>query len=47
VTEPGRISAIVLAGGRSSRFPGDKLAAELDGRSLLARAIEAVRPVAD
>jgi molybdenum cofactor guanylyltransferase len=36
----------VLAGGRSSRFGRDKLAEPIDGRSLLERAIEAVRPLA-
>ena len=41
------ITAIVLAGGRSSRFGGDKLAADLDGRSLLAATIAAVQPIAD
>jgi len=41
------VSAIVLAGGRSSRFGGDKLAAIVDGRTLLQRAIEAVAHVAD
>jgi molybdopterin-guanine dinucleotide biosynthesis protein A len=42
-----RVSAIVLAGGRASRFGSDKLVAELDGESLLDRAITAVRQVAD
>jgi molybdenum cofactor guanylyltransferase len=41
------ITAIVLAGGRSSRFGSDKLVAELDGASLLARTITAVAPVVD
>jgi molybdopterin-guanine dinucleotide biosynthesis protein A len=39
-------SAIVLAGGRSSRFGRDKLAEPIDGRPLLLHAIDAVRPVA-
>ncbi|MDN4613266.1 NTP transferase domain-containing protein [Leifsonia sp. F6_8S_P_1B] len=34
-------AAIVLAGGRSSRFGSDKLEAVVDGRSLLTRAVEA------
>jgi molybdopterin-guanine dinucleotide biosynthesis protein A len=38
-------SAIVLAGGRSSRFGRDKLAEPLDGRPLLAHAVEAVAVV--
>jgi len=41
------VSAIVLAGGRSSRFGTDKLAAELDGRPILEHVLEAVRAVAD
>ena len=41
-----RIGAIVLAGGRSSRFGRDKLAEPIDGRPLLHHAIEAVRAVA-
>jgi molybdopterin-guanine dinucleotide biosynthesis protein A len=45
VTEPG-VSAIVLAGGRSSRFGRDKLAEPIDGRSLLEHAIATVRPFA-
>jgi molybdopterin-guanine dinucleotide biosynthesis protein A len=41
------VSAIVLAGGRSSRFGRDKLAEPMiDGRSLLEHAIGAVRPLA-
>jgi molybdopterin-guanine dinucleotide biosynthesis protein A len=39
-------SGIVLAGGRSSRFGGDKLAAMVDGVPLLERAIAAVGEVA-
>lgn len=41
-----RISAIVLAGGRSSRFGRDKLAEPIDGRPLLQHAIDNVRPFA-
>lgn len=40
------MSAVILAGGRSSRFGRDKLAESIDGRPLLSRAIEAVRPFA-
>jgi len=40
------ITGIVLAGGASRRFGTDKLAAELDGATLLSRAIGAVRAVA-
>jgi molybdopterin-guanine dinucleotide biosynthesis protein A len=40
------ISAIVLAGGRSSRFGAPKLEAEIDGVSLLDLAIRAVATVA-
>lgn len=39
-----RVSAIVLAGGRSSRFGRDKLAEPLDGRPLLHHAIAGVAP---
>ena len=42
----GRIGAIVLAGGRSSRFGRDKLAEIVDGQSLLERAIVAALAVA-
>ena len=41
------VTAIVLAGGRSSRFGGDKLAAQLDEGSVLAATIAAVAPIAD
>ena len=41
-----RVSAIVLAGGRSSRFGRDKLAEPIGGRPLLLHAIDAVRQVA-
>ena len=41
-----RVSAIVLAGGRSSRFGRDKLTEPIDGRTLLGHAIDAVRPFA-
>ena len=41
-----RIGAVVLAGGRSSRFGRDKLAEPIDGRPLLHHAIQAVRTVA-
>lgn len=40
-------SGIVLAGGRSTRFDGDKLMASVDGASLLDRAVGAVDAVAD
>lgn len=41
------VTGAVLAGGRSRRFGGDKLAAQLDGRSLLDHAVAAVAAVAD
>ncbi len=40
------VGAIVLAGGRSSRFGGDKLALEVDGSPLLRHALDAARAVA-
>ena len=40
------VDAIVLAGGASSRFGADKLAADLDGRPVLAYAAAAARDVA-
>jgi molybdopterin-guanine dinucleotide biosynthesis protein A len=47
MTRPTGVTAIVLAGGRSSRFGGQKLAAEVDGVTLLDHAIGAVRALAD
>jgi molybdenum cofactor guanylyltransferase len=41
-----RVGAVVLAGGRSSRFGRDKLAEPIDGRPLLDHAIDSVRPFA-
>jgi molybdopterin-guanine dinucleotide biosynthesis protein A len=41
-----RIGALVLAGGRSSRFGRDKLLEPLDGRPLIEHALDAVRSVA-
>lgn len=38
----GMILGVVLAGGRSTRFGSDKAMAELDGRTLLARAVDAL-----
>jgi len=46
VSDPRPLSAVVLAGGRSSRFGRDKLAESIDGRSLLDRAVDAVRLLA-
>ena len=40
-------TGIVLAGGRSTRFDGDKLLASIDGGSLLDSAVGAVADVAD
>ena len=40
-------SAIVLAGGRSSRFGGDKLAADLEGTTLLGATIAALADLVD
>ncbi len=42
-----RVTGIVLAGGRSTRFGGDKLATRIGGRPLLHLAIDAVAGVAD
>lgn len=39
-----RVTGLVLAGGRSSRFGRDKLAERLDGRTLLTNAIDGVIP---
>jgi molybdenum cofactor guanylyltransferase len=46
-TDRAGVSAIVLAGGRSSRFGGDKLAASVGGSTLLDAAIAGVAAVAD
>lgn len=47
MNRPRDVTAIVLAGGASSRFGGDKLAIDLGGRPLLHHALEAVALVAD
>ena len=39
-----RVTGLVLAGGRSSRFGRDKLAERIDGRTLLDNAIDGVTP---
>ena len=39
-----RVSAVILAGGRSRRFGRDKLAEPIGGRPLVEHAIDAVRP---
>ncbi len=44
---PGGVSAIVLAGGRSSRFGRDKLVEPWAGRPLLEHAISSVQALAD
>lgn len=41
------ILGAVLAGGQSSRFGSDKAMAELDGRTLLSRAVEALQAQCD
>lgn len=41
------VTGIVLAGGRSSRFGGEKLSEELNGSPILTLAIEALATVAD
>jgi len=43
----GRVGAVVLAGGRSSRFGTDKAAATVAGRSLLLCVLEAASPLVD
>lgn len=40
------LTGAILAGGRSSRLGRDKACVEIAGRSMLARAVEAVRPLA-
>ena len=46
MTPPG-VTGIILAGGRSTRFGGNKLAVEVGGRPLLHLAIDAVAGVVD
>ena len=46
MSEP-KVTGLVLAGGRSSRFGRDKLAEPIDGRPLLWHAIDAVQPLCD
>ena len=46
MSETARIGAVVLAGGRSSRFGRDKLAEPMGGRPMLDHAIDAVLAVA-
>ena len=41
-----RVSAVILAGGRSSRFGRDKLVEPLEGRPLVHHAVHAVRALA-
>jgi molybdopterin-guanine dinucleotide biosynthesis protein A len=43
---PTGVSGIVLAGGQSRRFGADKLAATIDGRTLLERSISVVASIA-
>lgn len=38
--EPPALVAVVLAGGESRRFGSDKLVADLDGRTVLDRALD-------
>jgi molybdenum cofactor guanylyltransferase len=40
-----RITAVVLAGGRSSRFGRDKLAEPIDGKPMLEVVIDSLRPI--
>jgi molybdopterin-guanine dinucleotide biosynthesis protein A len=41
-----RVTALILAGGRSSRFGRDKLAEPIDGRTMLDHVVDRVRDVA-
>ncbi len=45
--KPIRILGAILAGGQSRRFGSDKALANMDGKPMLARAIEALRPQVD
>ena len=42
--EKPRIGCVVMAAGNASRFGANKLAAQIDGKTLLCRALEAVPP---
>ena len=42
--EKPRIGCVVMAAGNASRFGANKLAAQVDGKTLLRRALEAVPP---
>lgn len=44
--EKPRIGCVVMAAGNASRFGANKLAAQVDGKTLLRRALEAVLPPA-
>lgn len=46
IPQPAGVSAIVLAGGRSQRFGSDKLAALVDGETVLGRVVGAVASIA-
>jgi molybdopterin-guanine dinucleotide biosynthesis protein A len=46
MSEPGPVVGLVLAGGRSVRFGGEKSVAKLDGRTLLEWAVQRLRAVA-
>lgn len=47
MTSHPKVTAVVLAGGRSDRFGGPKLEVELDGASLVERAVRTVAAIAD
>jgi molybdopterin-guanine dinucleotide biosynthesis protein A len=46
MTAAASVGAVVLGGGRSTRFGSDKLVAEVDGLPLLRHAVDAVLPLA-
>jgi len=46
MTDAARIAAVVLAGGRSSRFGREKLIEPIDGRPMLEHVVQSVRQVA-
>ena len=47
ITPHSDLTALVLAGGKSTRFGADKARHALDGRAMLERVVEAVAPVAE